>query len=112
MLDLADLEFLVLAWARNRGIFSGSSPMSQFGKTEEEVRELEDALQQDRFAAYSPTNDLAIKDAIGDIMVTLTTIAHMKGFNLTQCYQHAYDDIKDRKGKMINGVFEKEKPSG
>tara|TARA_R110000851_G_scaffold183382_3_gene332660 strand:+ start:970 stop:1299 length:330 start_codon:yes stop_codon:yes gene_type:complete len=108
MLDFETTESLILEWATARNIFTGSSPISQFEKTEEEVRELEDALQQDRFA-YSSSNDLDIKDAIGDIMVTLTTIAHMKGFSLTECYAYAYNDIKDRKGTMVNGVFVKEK---
>jgi len=41
-------------------------------------------------------------------MVVLINIAHRNKLKLQDCLSHAYDDIKDRKGKMIDGVFVKE----
>lgn len=50
-----------------------------------------------------------IKDAIGDIAVTLILQAHMHGWTLGECLESAYQVIKDRKGKMVDGVFVKER---
>ena len=42
------------------------------------------------------------------MMVVLINIMTSNGLSMEECLQVAYDDIKDRKGKMINGVFVKE----
>lgn len=90
-------------WARDRNFFadsSGVTPATQFTKTEEEIDELEAALA---------ANDIdGIKDGIGDVIVTLVVIAKLSGLNVVECIQYAYDEIKDRKGKMVDGVFVKE----
>ncbi|HDR1056965.1 TPA: MazG-like family protein [Pasteurella multocida] len=38
----------------------------------------------------------------------LVLISSKLYLNLTDCVQHAYNQIKDRKGKMVDGVFVKE----
>ena len=50
-----------------------------------------------------------IQDAIGDIVVVLTNLAHLEQMKIEDCVTSAYDEIKDRKGKMVNGTFEKKK---
>lgn len=97
---IESLEVAVLNWAEERGIFESGTPISQFRKTEEEVTELHAALLCD--------DKEAIKDAIGDIVVTLIIQAHMHGLSLGQCLASAYHEIKDRRGKMVGGVFVKE----
>jgi NTP pyrophosphatase (non-canonical NTP hydrolase) len=49
-----------------------------------------------------------IKDAIGDMVVVLTNLAHMRGFDIEDCIQSAYDVISKRTGKMQNGTFVKD----
>ena len=49
-----------------------------------------------------------ISDDIGDMMVVLINIATRNNLTITECLVAAYDDIKDRKGKMVDGVFVKE----
>ena len=49
-----------------------------------------------------------IKDSIGDVFVVLTIIAAQMGWSIEECVQAAYAEIKDRKGRMIQGVFVKE----
>ena len=49
-----------------------------------------------------------VKDDIGDIIVILINIAEREGTNLEECLAVAYEDIKDRKGKMIEGIFVKD----
>ena len=49
-----------------------------------------------------------IIDAIGDIVVVLTNLAKLEDLKIEECVLSAYDVIKSRKGKMINGTFVKE----
>lgn len=97
---IESLEVEILKWAEDRGIFEKATPQSQYSKTDEEVTELMEAIMLD--------DKDAIKDAIGDIVVTLIIQAKMHGFSLGQCLAAAYFEIKDRKGKMVDGVFVKE----
>ena len=50
-----------------------------------------------------------IEDAIGDIVVVLTNLAHLQAMKIEDCIESAYDEIKNRKGKMQNGTFVKNK---
>ncbi len=95
-----NLELKILNWAKERGIFEEGTPMSQGLKTLEEVQEL--------LAAINQKSKEDIKDAIGDIYVTLIIQSKMNDLQPYECLQHAYDQIKNRSGKMIDGVFVKE----
>ena len=91
-------------WAHARNIIEGATPQAQMLKLTEEVGEL---------AAGVARSDLAlIKDSIGDAVVVLTILAQMYDLGLPECVKDAYEEIKDRKGKMVNGVFVKEDDSG
>lgn len=93
------LEAQVIEWADAKGILEGSDPLSQFGKTDEEVNELYEALMLgDREMT---------KDAIGDVVVTLIIQAKMNDMTINQCLNHAYKIISKRTGKMKDGVFVK-----
>lgn len=101
MTDTFDkLEQLVLSWAEDRNIIKGSDPKSQFLKTVSELGELADAINK---------NDMHGQiDGIGDVLVTLIIVAEQLGMTLTECLAVAYMEIKDRKGKLVNGTFIKE----
>jgi hypothetical protein len=45
---------------------------------------------------------------MGDVLVVLINIATRNGFTLRQALEVSYNKIKDRKGKMRNGIFVKE----
>lgn len=47
-------------------------------------------------------------DALGDMYVVMVQVAMQHGVSIEYCIHTAYNEIKDRKGKMINGVFVKE----
>ena len=49
-----------------------------------------------------------IDEGLGMIVEHLTGLAYQLGTNLEECLAAAYDVIKGRRGKMINGVFVKE----
>lgn len=102
-----EVEKMVIDWAKDRGIFEHSDIVKQLSKLEEEFNELKTAILSDDYI-----DELArikdIIDAIGDMMVVQTLISHFLHTDLFTCYASAYIEIKDRKGKMINGVFVKE----
>lgn len=86
-------------WAEDRNLVSGSTPISQMRKLYEEVQELYEALYEgDRLETI---------DAIGDIQVVLGVICSQLHLDIDHCRECAWEEIKDRKGKMINGVFVK-----
>jgi NTP pyrophosphatase (non-canonical NTP hydrolase) len=85
-------------WHRDRNLIDGSDDKSQFCKLSEEMGEL----------ASNICKGKDIRDDIGDIMVVLINIAERNNLSLTECLEVAYNDIKDRKGRMIDGVFVKE----
>jgi len=87
-------------WAEDRNLIEGSTPEKQFIKLIEETGELA--------AGLARSNQDKIKDGIGDIVVVLTIMSGQLGFSIEECIDLAWDEIKDRKGKMINGVFVKE----
>ena len=49
-----------------------------------------------------------IIDAIGDMVVVLTNLAHLNDVYIESCIAEAYKVISKRKGKMINGTFVKD----
>ena len=88
----------VTIWHYNRNLINGSSDKDQFHKLIQECAELSDNMCKG--------ND--IRDDIGDILVVLINIAERNGLTLQECLQVAYEDIKHRKGRMVDGVFVKE----
>lgn len=96
-----DTETKVLMWGDARGITKHGTALGQAKKTREEAQELYDAiLHNDREK---------IKDGIGDTLVTLVMIGALVDLDVVQCFAHAYNEIKDRKGRMgPDGIFHKE----
>ena len=88
----------IISWANDRNIIKGGTAKDQCLKLIQEVGELSDNLCKGK----SPIDD------IGDCMVVLAIIAEQHDLTVTECLEHAYNDIKDRKGQMIDGVFVKE----
>jgi len=91
---------LIREWAINRGIYQEGNSHTQYVKLMEEAGELAKALLK--------KDDLEIIDAIGDMVVVLTNLAAIEGLQIEGCIDTAYDVIKKRTGKMINGTFVKD----
>jgi len=47
-------------------------------------------------------------DGIGDCVVVLTNLAELIGTPIEECIAQAYNEIKNRKGKMVNGTYKKD----
>ena len=87
-------------WAKERGLYDKGNSHTQYVKLQEEAGELAKALLE---------NDKAeVIDAIGDMVVVLTNLAHLEGVHIETCIAEAYKVISNRKGKMINGTFVKD----
>jgi NTP pyrophosphatase (non-canonical NTP hydrolase) len=88
----------VKQWHIDRNLIDGASDKDQVCKLIQEVGELSDNVCKNKDVA----------DDIGDIMVVLINIAERNGLSLEHCLDVAYHDIKDRKGRMVDGIFVKE----
>ena len=87
-------------WAADRNLLEGSDPKSQMLKLTEEVGEIAAAIARGK-------DDDAV-DGIGDAVVVLTILAAQLGYTIENCIECAWMTIKDRKGKMVDGVWIKD----
>lgn len=128
LLTQEEFEANVIQWGKDRNIIGGSTVARQLSKTLEETGEFLIAVEEE--------DEAEIKDALGDMDVTLVLVLELIkihgeskivskndvlfqretvcdfakefGFDVNECRTLAWDAIKDRKGKMVNGVFVKE----
>ncbi len=97
-MQLEDTINSIIQWHYDRNLIDGSSDKDQYLKLIQEAGELSDNICKG--------ND--IRDDIGDMMVVLINIMERNKLSLNECLEVAYNDIKDRKGRMVDGVFVKE----
>tara|TARA_R110000803_G_scaffold179900_1_gene242286 strand:+ start:2110 stop:2406 length:297 start_codon:yes stop_codon:yes gene_type:complete len=90
---------LIREWANERGLIQKGDVKTQTLKLMEETGELAQSLLKD--------NRLGAIDAIGDIVVVLTNLAAIMEIDIEDCIAFAYQEIKNRQGKMVNGTFMK-----
>ena len=91
-------EKLIGLWHKDRNLINGSCDKDQYLKLIQEAGELSDSLCKGK----------DIRDDVGDMMVVLINIMVRNNLTINECLSVAYNDIKNRKGKMIDGVFIKE----
>lgn len=91
---------LIRRWANERGLYDKGDAKTQTLKLMEEAGEICRAVLKDDKAQ--------VIDGIGDCVVVLTNLAFFAGVNIEQCIDTAYEEIKNRTGKMSNGTFKKD----
>ena len=89
---------LIEKWHEDRNLIDGSTDKDQVLKLIQELGELSDNVCKG--------ND--IRDDLGDMLVVMINIMKRNNITMEECLAVAYMDIKDRKGKMIDGIFVKE----
>lgn len=100
-MSFANVEMKVIQWGEARGIVQNSTPAAQAKKTLEELDEL--------YAAIAKGDREEMKDAYGDILVTLIMGCACADLDLVECLNGAYEEIKDRKGFLNkDGIFVKQ----
>lgn len=87
----------VINWAKDKGLLKPENSTKQFIKTVEELGEVASALAKG--------NRQGFIDGIGDVIVTLIILAEQNGLDIEDCLEVAWNEIKDRTGKTVNGVF-------
>ena len=90
----------IRSWANDRGLYDKGDTKTQFAKLMEESGELARAVLKGDKKEFV--------DAIGDMVVVLTNLAYLGGTNIEYCIDEAYDVIRKRTGKMVNGTFVKD----
>tara|TARA_B100000900_G_C20470202_1_gene671030 strand:+ start:147 stop:458 length:312 start_codon:yes stop_codon:yes gene_type:complete len=93
-----DLIEKVNKWFDDRNLIEGSTDKDQILKLMQELGELSDHACKGE----------DIRDDLGDMLVVMLNIMKRNNYSINECLQIAYDDIKDRKGKMVDGIFVKE----
>ena len=91
---------LIREWADERGLYEKGDPRIQTLKLVEEVGEIARAILRDDFDE--------VVDGIGDCVVVLTNLSELMGIPIEDCIAAAYEEIRNRKGKMVNGTFKKD----
>tara|TARA_B100001094_G_scaffold310312_1_gene344774 strand:- start:353 stop:1219 length:867 start_codon:yes stop_codon:yes gene_type:complete len=91
---------LIRDWAEERGLYDDGDPKTQALKLVEEVGETCRAILKEDYEE--------VIDGIGDSVVVLTNLAELMDVSIEDCIAAAYEEIKNRKGKMINGTFKKD----
>jgi len=130
-MNYEELEKLVLDWGKNKGILDSSTPLRQLAKTQEELDETKiaitkftcaiDQLFLDGIESKEEVIKRALEEVIdgaGDMLVTIILFIAMtnqltktyinKEIDSTSCLKAAYDEIKGRTGKMVDGLFVKD----
>ncbi|MCE2836711.1 MAG: MazG-like family protein [Cyanobium sp. 49614_E6] len=93
----------IRGWAADRNLVEGSVPQAQMLKLVEELGELAAAI-----AKGNPAGQI---DGVGDAIVVLTILSAQLGFTVEEAIAHAWSEIKDRRGRMVDGIFVKEAPT-
>ena len=86
----------IISWAKDRKI---DNPILQYAKVNEEIGEIAHELTRNR------RNSTELVDALGDSFVTLIILTNILGYDVNSVISSAYEVIKDRKGKTVDGSF-------
>ena len=90
---------LIREWADERGLYEHGDTKTQALKLVEEVGETCRAILKNE--------DHDAIDGIGDCVVVLTNLAELIDTPIEECVDRAWNEIKNRTGKMSNGTLKK-----
>ena len=99
-MNFTELIQATIEWGNQRGLIQERNATRQMLKVTEEIGELAGSIAKNK-------REETI-DAIGDSFVTLIILSAQLGLDPAECLQHAYNEIADRKGTTVDGVFVKE----
>ena len=99
-MNFEELQENILEWANDRHLLNINNAPKQALKITEELGET--------IGAFLKGNQQEIQDGIGDILVTVIIFAQQLNYDPIKCLELAWDEIKDRKGKTVDGTFIKD----
>lgn len=91
-------------WAEKRGLIDENGPLPLPDK--QMIKLLEEVGETARALLYDDMDEL--RDGIGDCVVCLIVLAAQCNMTLEECMDAAWDEIKDRSGKLEDGLFKKD----
>lgn len=95
--ETKDLNGKIISWASEKDLLKSENKYQQLVKVMEELGELSKAILK---------NDIVQQiDGLGDVQVTLIILSKQLGLDYDKCLEAAWEEIKDRKGKTVNGTF-------
>lgn len=121
-MEFEELQDKVLDWADDKDLLHEENAEKQFLKFMEEVFEFktefdvwklykkfkhDENIEQD-FSIEESERWKNLKLEMGDIFVTLIILCKQLGLDSIDCLESAYNKIKGRQGKTINGQFIKD----
>ena len=98
-MNITELTRKIEVWAIDRNLHNADSK-AQISKLTEEIGELASGVNK--------SNKEVIKDSIGDAYVVLTILAMQQKVDVRDCIDMAYQEIKGRTGRIVNGIYVKE----
>ena len=98
MFNLNELEEKIIKWRKVRKLDT-QDPKDAFMKLSEEFGEIAQAMNK--------KDEALLEDAVGDTLVCLIGLCNTKNINLTDCLNVSWNEIKDRKGMLKDGLFVK-----
>lgn len=104
-----ELQEKVLEWAGSHDLLHEENSDKQFLKFIEEVFEFKTEMDfySGKSEVLSSVSKNLMKDEMGDVFVTLIILCKQLGIEPQRCLELAYEKIKDRQGKTIDGTFVK-----
>lgn len=122
VMDFEKLQMEVLNWAESKELVHAEYVDKQFLKFIEEIfefkTEFDILVRYRKYYRDNPQKRIPkaehnrltknVKLEMGDILVTLIILSKQLDLNPEECLQVAYEKIKNRKGKTINGTFIKD----
>ena len=98
MFNLNELETKIIKWCEVRKLDT-QEPKDAYMKLSEEVGEIAKAMNK--------KDEALLADAVGDTLVCLIGLCKTKNINITDCLNIAWNEIKDRKGMLKDGLYVK-----
>lgn len=106
-MSFEDLQKLTLKWADDKDLLHSENAEKQFMKFVEEVFEFKTEFDDKQRFAQECVDINNLKLEMGDIFVTLIILCEQLRIDPLECLEMAYEKIKNRRGKTINGTFVK-----
>ena len=105
-----ELKEYALDWAKDKDLLYSQNADKQFMKFIEEVFEFKSELDlyTNHVGKMKDLSKVHLKDEMGDIFVTLIILCEQFEIDPVVCLEMAYEKVKGRSGKTINGTFVKE----
>lgn len=113
MRNFEELKKLIEQWAKDKALLHAENTDKQFMKFIEEVFEFKTEYdifwhEVRRQGSISKNSVKPLIMEMGDIFIALIILCNQIGIEPIKCIDMAYEKIKCRTGKTINGVFVKE----